>query len=132
MATKSYFRGWIVVWVDNKGNKETRVESIPFLDIEKLEKQDFEGLDGYWVYEDNGERLPATGGKIRPCKKCGKSFPLGEGEVDPCLGILPGVDNACCGHGVTEYSYIRFLNGLTVVGYEILLTHQACIDQNGE
>lgn len=95
MAAISYFRGWPVVWMDN---------------AEKTE-------EGHWVYADNGERLPATGGKIRPCKKCDKLFPLGEGEVDPCLGILPGVDNACCGHGVRESSYIRFLNGKAIEGF---------------
>ena len=39
--------------------------------------------------------------------------------VDACLGILPGVDNACCGHGVREKSYIRFSNGMVVKGFEV-------------
>lgn len=33
---------------------------------------------------------------------------------DPCLGELPGVDFACCGHGgmlKTERGYIAFSNG---------------------
>lgn len=94
MAVRSYFRGCPVVWIDNTNG-------------------------GYWVYEDNGERLPATGGKVRPCKKCGELFPLGEGEVDFCLGILPGVDNACCGHGIREHSYIRFSNGVSVEGFVV-------------
>lgn len=91
MAAKSYFRGWPTVWVGGKG--------------------------GYWIYKDTRERLPATGGKVRPCKKCNKMFPLGEGEVDPCLGVLPGVDNACCGHGIREKYYIRFTNGIVVRGF---------------
>jgi hypothetical protein len=86
MSARSHFRGWSTVWTSGE----------------------------YWTYADNGERLPATGGVIRPCKKCNKIFPLGEGEVDPCLGILPGVDNACCGHGIREASYIRFTNGVVV------------------
>ena len=39
---------------------------------------------------------------------------------DPCLGELPGVDFACCGHGghpgttMTGSGYIDFSNGKTV------------------
>jgi len=73
--------------------------------------------DGTWVYEDDGSPIPANGGEVRACAKCGAKFPLGEGEVDPCLGVLPGVDNACCGHGVRENSYIRFINGVVVTGF---------------
>jgi len=43
----------------------------------------------------------------RPCAACGlKRLRTGE---DPCLGHLPGVLNACCGHGV-EPGYIQFEN----------------------
>ncbi len=106
MAAKSHFRGWPIVWVEHK-------EKIRKLVLPNGEKV----YAGYWAYENTGERLPATGGKVRPCKKCGKLFPLGEGEVDPCLGVLPGVDNACCGHGIRESSYIRFTNGMAVEGF---------------
>jgi len=75
--------------------------------------------NGKWLYEDNLKPLPGWGGDIRPCKKCGKVFPLGKGEVDPCLGVLPGVDNACCGHGIKSESYIRFTNGVIIRGFEI-------------
>ena len=33
-----------------------------------------------------------------PCPLCDR-LPLPGGE-DPCLGVLPGVRNACCGHGL--------------------------------
>lgn len=36
-----------------------------------------------------------------------------KGQPDPCLGELPGVDSACCGHGETE-GYIKFENGRVV------------------
>ena len=88
--TRSYFRGHPIIWINNK-----------------------------WVYEDNKKSLPATGGEIRPCKRCGKIFTLGEGEVDSCLGVLPGVDNACCGHGIKSQAYIRFTNGITIKGFTI-------------
>lgn len=42
--------------------------------------------------------------------------------VDPCLGRLPGVVNACCGHGDVEMSYIEFENGVSVSGM-ILINH---------
>ena len=49
-----------------------------------------------WLYDDT--KKPPT--MERPCKRCGKS-PTPEGH-DACLGILPGVKFACCGHGVTR------------------------------
>lgn len=35
---------------------------------------------------------------------------------DPCLGALPGVEYACCGHGGHGYSggYVHFTNGKTI------------------
>lgn len=85
MTARGHFRGNPIVWTDNR-----------------------------WVYADNGEEIPSNGGKIRPCAKCGALFTLGEGEVDPCLGILPGVDNACCGHGIRSEAYVRFTNGVVL------------------
>ena len=75
-------------------------------------------VDGKWVYEDNGE--PAGfDGVIRACQKCGLVFDGSNmGEPDPCLGNLPGVDNACCGHGVRGEAYIRFTNGVVVRGFD--------------
>ncbi|KKM75722.1 hypothetical protein LCGC14_1387360 [marine sediment metagenome] len=70
-----------------------------------------------WVYEDDGAEIPANSGEIRPCIKCGSLF--GEGEVDPCLGVLPGVDNACCGHGECSKAYVRFINGVVLKGFVV-------------
>jgi hypothetical protein len=46
-------------------------------------------------------------GLERPCVSCGlTAAPDGP---DPCLGTLPGVVSACCGHGVEEpYVLFRF------------------------
>jgi hypothetical protein len=41
------------------------------------------------------------------CKKCGKSY-LPTIEPDPCLGMIPGVAHACCGHGNIERAYVTF------------------------
>jgi len=33
---------------------------------------------------------------------------------DPCLGTLPGVLFACCGHGGRAFGYVYFENGVTI------------------
>ena len=73
-----------------------------------------------WVYEDDGSDIPSNGGEIRPCVHCGALFSVGEGEVDPCLGVLPGVDNACCGHGNPRYAYISFTSGVVIEGFDTI------------
>lgn len=87
---RSYFRGHPIIFINNK-----------------------------WVFEDNYELLPGYGGNPKPraCKKCGSKHEMH--ESDSCLGDLPGVDNACCGHGVREQAYIRFTNGTIVRGFEV-------------
>jgi len=47
-----------------------------------------------------------------PCQSCGLSvdpelndIPLG-GAPDPCLGILEGCFQACCGHGRVSAAYV--------------------------
>ena len=74
---------------------------------------------GKWVYEDTHEDIPANGGVERPCIKCGKLWPI-DGGPDHCLGTLPGVDNACCGHGYPEDAYIRFRNGVVIKGFDVI------------
>jgi hypothetical protein len=47
----------------------------------------------------------------RLCAKCGELCV--RGEPDPCLGYLPGVAHACCGHGEpTKVAYVAFTNGV--------------------
>ena len=69
----------------------------------------FDGKD--WIYTDNGVLV-----KSQPNRNC---FVCGEDNTakgyDPCLGDLPGVLNACCGHGIDE-GYIQFENGLIIRG----------------
>jgi hypothetical protein len=36
--------------------------------------------------------------------------------LTPCLGILPGVVGACCGHGLNQ-GFVTFKNGMTLYGY---------------
>lgn len=42
------------------------------------------------------------------CARCFRELP--EEGPDPCLGMLPGVEFACCGHGKGR-GYIVFENG---------------------
>lgn len=40
---------------------------------------------------------------------------------DPCIANLPGVNYACCGHGVSELAYISFEDGTVIRGYEAVM-----------
>jgi len=52
-------------------------------------------------------------GYDEPCYHCGMTvnkeddpeIPRG-GYPDPCLGVLPGVIHACCGHGYVKEAYV--------------------------
>jgi hypothetical protein len=54
-----------------------------------------------WVYADTGEDIE----KERSCIKCGK-MPTKEGH-DACMGKLPNVKFACCGHGIEKGFLIK-------------------------
>ena len=73
-------------------------------------------LRGGWVYCDTGE---ATAGNRRSCGKCGMGD-TPEGH-DGCLGTLPNVANACCGHGVEAEAYVQFNDGSELRGGEAVL-----------
>lgn len=95
MTVKSYFRGHEVYFSNNS-----------------------------WYYTDD-DSLAGFDGEVRPCKKCGRVFQGSNiGDPDPCIGDLPGVDNACCGHGIKENSYIRFTNGIVVKNFDIEYTER--------
>lgn len=62
----------------------------------------------HWVYTDTGERCADTW-RDRPCGHCGRpNTPEGH---DGCLGTLPGVMNACCGHGHPDEAYVQYPDG---------------------
>lgn len=63
-----------------------------------------------WRYKDNQE--PTTENwQSRSCGHC--HLPNRADEHDACLGRLPGVINACCGHGDTRQAYIMYEDGET-------------------
>lgn len=70
-----------------------------------------------WTYEDTGESTAKTW-KKRPCGYCG--LPATEDGHDGCLGELPGVMNACCGHGRDGEAYIQYSAQVVVRGEEAL------------
>lgn len=46
------------------------------------------------------------------CVACGRlKDPDGP---DPCMGMLPGVSFACCGHGCKRMAYVAYANGATL------------------
>ncbi len=74
-------------------------------------------VDDDWQYEDGTSATHAD--SIKPCKKCRKrNGGYNNEDPDPCLGRLPGVKFACCGHGNREDAYILFDNGLVVQGFD--------------
>lgn len=52
-----------------------------------------------WVWSDTLIEIDDS----RPCKRCG-SLPTPEGH-DACLGEIPGLIAACCGHGIDRDEY---------------------------
>lgn len=71
-----------------------------------------------WIYSDTGDPTSweerTLQAEERPCGHCGQHR-TPEGH-DPCLGTLPGVANACCGHGRPSESYVQFTNGMVLRG----------------
>lgn len=64
--------------------------------------------NGEWVFSDTGKPTVDTW-RDRPCGHCGEHN-TAEGH-DGCLGTLPGVINACCGHGEAAGAYVQFEDG---------------------
>lgn len=63
----------------------------------------FNGID--WFYTSTNE--PQY--EIESCTKCG--LKASQDDPDPCLGMLPGVKYACCGHGIPGQDYVVLNNG---------------------
>lgn len=72
---------------------------------------EIEVVDKEWVFSDTGK---PTVGSDRSCGHCHRRQTV-EGH-DACLGTLPEVKNACCGHGRIAEAYVQLPNGKTVRG----------------
>ena len=63
---------------------------------------------GCWRFADTQEPVELAW-RMRDCGHCGKpNTPEGH---DGCLGTLPGVMNACCGHGQPQDAFVQFRGG---------------------
>ncbi len=69
--------------------------------------------NGRFVFSDTKEIVADTW-EDRPCGYCNK-FNTAEGH-DACLGTLPGVMNACCGHGNVNEAYVQYPDGSVSTG----------------
>ena len=70
-------------------------------------------IDDIWFYKDT--LTPIAGNPRADCGHCGKNRTT-EGH-DGCLGTIPNIMNACCGHGESRMSYIQFSDGSIVQGF---------------
>ena len=84
----------------------------------KLRGNDIELIDGEWVYSDTKEATAFTF-KGRPCGNCNEQNTIE--DHDACLGTLPGLMNACCGHGEVNEVYIQLLDGVSIYGEDATL-----------
>ncbi len=73
-----------------------------------------------WLYVDT--KQPVSDDPERTCGSCKK--PNNEEGHDACLGALPGVVNACCGHGVEKEAYVQLVGGESISGYEAVSLQQ--------
>lgn len=71
-----------------------------------------------FIFVDTGEPTITTW-KDRPCGHCG--LPNTDEGHDGCIGTLPNVINACCGHGEVGSAYLQFEDGSELRGQEALL-----------
>jgi hypothetical protein len=71
--------------------------------------------DGELYFSDTDEPTVTTW-EQRPCGNCHKpNTPEG---YDGCLGYIPGVMNACCGHGEPAEAYVQFYDRVIIRGHQ--------------
>lgn len=72
-----------------------------------------------WVWADTKEPVLEN---ERPCTRCGRMpVPIhSRWGADACLGKLPGVKAACCGHGDDSRAYVLFDDGTGFEGAEAI------------
>jgi len=71
-----------------------------------------------WVY--SLDKTPVPDDHLeRACGNCKQQRTI-EGH-DACLGTLPGLMNACCGHGNPKEAYVQFLDGTAIHGEDAVI-----------
>lgn len=87
---------------------------------DRLQGHDIYRKDDEWFYCDTNE--PTVNSK-RNCGYCGRAQTI-EGH-DGCIGAMPNVINACCGHGCNAEAYIQFADGEEIRGEDAMEHIQA-------
>lgn len=64
---------------------------------------------GEWLYQDTNELVTTESMATKPCTKC-HIKPTTDGH-DACIANLPGVQYACCGHGIEGHDYVKVNDG---------------------
>ena len=77
------------------------------------------------LYEDTGESDEIE----RPCARCGE-YDTEDGQ-DACMGYVPGVVSACCGHGVERPVVILRIEFEGDMEYEMFLALKRNADDMG-
>lgn len=85
----------------------------------------FDGSTQEWRYKDTGEAVKDRW-RERPCGRCGEATDDGH---DPCIAKLPGVKNACCGHGDTAEAYAQFEDGRRLGGKDAEIFFASVLDE---
>lgn len=70
-------------------------------------------VSGSWKYESDNSLV--SDDPDRACGMCGRNRT--PEEHDACLANLPGVMNACCGHGDDSEAYVQFVDGRRLAGF---------------
>jgi hypothetical protein len=84
--------------------------------------------DEKWCYTNGRSTALAYEEQREPaCGHCGQ-YPTPKGH-DRCLGTLPGVMNACCGHGGAKSAYVQFPDGVRISGVAALYFFEHIGDQ---
>jgi len=77
--------------------------------------------DDQWTYWDTQKPIPPFG-EERPCLHCCHTHSEDD-DHDYCLGILPGVKSACCGHGDHSKSFVIFDSGVELRGFQVKINN---------
>jgi hypothetical protein len=70
-----------------------------------------EGRKKVWRYLETEEEMTWRD-KHMPCSNCGRT--PSEDRHDGCIANLPGVNYACCGHGIKGLGYLYMSNGTLI------------------
>ena len=97
--------------------------------MSKLRGNEIEYKNDEWIYSKSKESTVETW-EEKPCGICGKKFTK-DGR-DPCIGTLPNVINACCGHGNIEEAYVQFSLDDMISGNEAIEYIKKHTKENGE